>query len=130
MNTVGPVRYDYHFPLRIDDRQRQARRTSYPEHVAQMIRQLLLTTPGERINLPDFGGGLRRLVFAPLTSELNSTSELMIRQSLEKYLGQHIKVITVTLRSAPAVEDGMLEISLEYQLLETQSSHILTLQRR
>jgi phage baseplate assembly protein W len=130
MNPFAPPRHDYYFPLRIDERQRQARRTGYPEHVAQMIRQLLLTTPGERINLPDFGGGLRRMVFAPITSELSSTAELLIRQSLEKYLGQHIKVVTVTLRSAPDVEDGMLELSLEYQLLETRASQTLTLQRR
>lgn len=130
MNPIGPVRYDYHFPLRIDERQRQARRSAYPEHVAQMIRQLLLTTPGERINLPDFGGGLRRMVFAPITSELAATSELLIRQSLEKYLGQHITVASVKLRSAPEVEDGVLEITLEYQLRETGASQFLTMQRR
>ncbi|MFP5391137.1 MAG: GPW/gp25 family protein [Gammaproteobacteria bacterium] len=130
MTPLGPIRYDYHFPLRIDARQRQARRSSYPDHVAQMIRQLLLTTPGERINLPDFGGGLRRMVFAPITSELTATSELLIRQSLEKYLGQHIKVASVKLRSEPAVEEGVLEITVEYQLRETGESQLLTMQRR
>lgn len=128
MNPLGPVRYDYQFPLRIDDRRRQAGRASYPEHVAQMIRQLLLTTPGERVNLPDFGGGLRRLVFAPLATELNATSELLIRQSLEKYLGQHIEVVAVAVRSV-ADGDGVLEVSLEYRLRETQASQALTLRR-
>jgi hypothetical protein len=130
MTPTGPVRYDYDFPLRIDARQRQARRSDYPEHVAQMIRQLLLTTPGERISLPDFGGGLRRMVHAPITSELTATSELLIRQSLEKYLGQHIQVAGVKVRSAPAVEDGVLEITVEYQLRETGVSRFLTMQRR
>ena len=38
----------------------------FSEHVKQMILQLLFTSPGERINRPDFGCGLRRMVFAPI----------------------------------------------------------------
>lgn len=116
----GPLRRDYAFPLRINAAQRQAEQSSYEAHVAQMIRQFLFTSPGERINLPDFGGGLRRIVFAPMTSELTSTSELLIRRGLEKYLGQHIELIKVTVRNATESDPAAIEVSIQYRLKETQ----------
>ena len=58
-------RRDYAFPFRIDSGSRQAAEAGYADHVRQMIRQVLLTAPGERINRPDFGCGVKRLVFAP-----------------------------------------------------------------
>jgi phage baseplate assembly protein W len=127
MKIPGPLRHDYRFPLRINGAQRQAERVSYPDHVAQMIRQFLLTAPGERVCLPDYGGGLRRLIFAPQTSGLASTTELLIRQGLEKYLGQHITVNTVKVSQAAEIGDGAVEVLIEYQLIETQTAESLLL---
>ena len=42
MNIPGPLRYDYRFPLRINSSQRQAERSGYADHVAQMIREFLI----------------------------------------------------------------------------------------
>ena len=130
MSPLGPVRHDYSFPLRINASQRQAQQAAYPAHVAQMIRQFLLTSPGERIDLPDFGGGLRRMIFAPITSELASTSELLIRRGLNKYLGQHIELLKVTVRNATEIDPGAIEVFIEYRLKETQENASLTLQVR
>lgn len=120
MNPLAPLRRDYSFPLRINAAQHQAQQAPYAEHVAQMIRQFLLTSPGERINLPDFGGGLRRMVFAPMTAELTSTSELLIRRGLDKYLSQHIKLLRVSVRGAGDVAPAAVEVLIEYQLIETR----------
>ena len=128
MIPFGPVRHDYSFPLRINAAQRQAQQTAYPAHVAQMIRQFLLTSPGERIDLPDFGGGLRRMIFAPITSELASASELLIRRGLNKYLGQHMELLKVTVRNATEIDPGAIEVFIEYRLKETQENASLTLQ--
>ena len=122
---VAP-RYDYAFPLRIDPASRQVLRVAYPQHVAQMIRQFLLTTPGERVCLPDFGGGLRRILFSPKTAALRSTTELLIRQGLDKYLGQHIEVVTVAVTSADTI-DGGFEVVVEYRLRETQTADTVIL---
>jgi phage baseplate assembly protein W len=130
MNSLGPPRRDYHFPLRINAAQRQAQQSPYPEHVAEMIRQFLLTSPGERVNLPDFGGGLRRMIFAPLTSELTSTSELLIRRGLDKYLGQHIELLKVTVRNATEIDPVAVEVLVEYRLKETQENASVILQMR
>jgi phage baseplate assembly protein W len=130
MKMLGPLRYDYAFSLRINPTSRQAERLDYAAHVAQMIRQFLLTTPGERVCLPDFGGGLRRILFSPKTSALASTTELMIRQGLDKYLGQHIDVVRVTVSEPADLGDGAFQVFVEYTLLETQTSETIILQMR
>ena len=114
------IRHDYAFPLRIGPTHRQASRATYPDHVAQMIRQVLLTSPGERACLPEFGCGLRQLVFAPKTAGIESTTELLVRRSLEKWLSGHIQVRSVKVTDAAEISDGALQVSIEYTLLETQ----------
>ena len=58
------IRHDYAYPLRIDAGAGQVARAATPITSSRLIRQLLLTSPGERVCLPEFGCGLRRLVFA------------------------------------------------------------------
>ncbi|MEK6676312.1 MAG: GPW/gp25 family protein [Planctomycetota bacterium] len=130
MISLGPVRHDYSFPLRVSATHRQAERADYPRHVAQMIRQVLLTSPGERVCLPEFGCGLRQLVFAPKTAGLSATTELLVRQSLEKFLAGHIRVRAVKATDNPVYDDGALEIAIEYTLLETQTTQNVTLEIR
>ena len=72
---IQPLRHDYSVPLRVGATHRQADLAGYAAHVAQMIRQVLLTGPGERVCMPEFGCGLRQLVFQPKTSGLSSTTE-------------------------------------------------------
>jgi phage baseplate assembly protein W len=128
MKPLGPIRYDYSFPLRVDPASRQVARVDYPQHVAQMIREFLLTAPGERVCLPDFGGGLRRVLFSPKTTALRSTTELLIRQGLDKYLGQHIRVLKVEVSEPEEIDTGAFRVLVEYTLIETQSSDTLTFQ--
>ena len=54
-----------------------------------MIRQLLLTDPGERVDLPQFGCGLRSLVFAPNSDALAATVKLRVIQGLQPVAGRH-----------------------------------------
>ncbi|WP_295386961.1 GPW/gp25 family protein [uncultured Thiodictyon sp.] len=127
---LGPLRFDYGFPLRLGALHRQAERVSYPTHVAQMIRQVLLTSPGERVALPEFGCGLRQLLFAAKTAGLATTTELMVRRSLEKFLAGHIRVTAVRVADAPLYGDGALAITVEYTLIETQTAASLSLEVR
>ena len=106
-----PTRTDFAFPFRIDAASGQAAQASYQDHVDQMIRQILLTDPGERVCLPTFGAGLRRLLFAPLTAQLQASATMIITQSLNAWLGNQITVQNVTVRtpaSTPGVPDGTI----------------------
>ncbi len=56
------------------------------EVVRQNFKNLLLTSPGERIMLPDFGVGLRRLLFSNVTPALYSQISLNINEQVNKYM--------------------------------------------
>lgn len=117
------TRRDLAFPFRIVAGQAAA--TPYAAHVAQMVRQVLLTEPGERVNLPTFGAGLRRLLFAPIGGGLKATTELAVRQSLDRWLGDQIIVRNVAVSTD---EPGTVVIEIGYELIETHEEHTETLE--
>lgn len=47
---------------------------------------LLLTTPGDRLYLPEFGADLRRFIFEPNDDETQSAIKTEIQQAIDKYL--------------------------------------------
>jgi phage baseplate assembly protein W len=119
-----PVRDDFAFPFRIDAASGQAAEASYQDHVDQMIRQILLTDPGERVCMPTFGAGLRRLLFAPVNAQLQATLTMLVTQSLNAWLAGQIKVQKVevaTAASTPGMQDGAILLTISYVLIETQS---------
>jgi phage baseplate assembly protein W len=123
-DNLNPTRTDFAFPFRIDAASGQAAQASYQDHVDQMIRQILLTDPGERVCLPTFGAGLRRLLFAPLTAQLQASATMIITQSLNAWLGNQITVQNVTVQtpaSTPGVPNGVVNVLISYVLIETQS---------
>jgi phage baseplate assembly protein W len=92
---------------------RWLRETHYEDYIRQLIRQVLLTAPGERINRPEFGAGVRRLVFAPLSPATASLAETTILQALETWLGELIRVEAIR---ATVSEPGRLDIGVSYLL--------------
>ena len=122
-------RHDYSFPFRIDPASGQAAQTTYNAHVDQMIRQVLLTSPGERIDLPEFGCGLRQLLFAPHSSALDSTTNLIVLQALNRWLAGVIKVQQVTVVPLTSADDpATVNIQIQYTLLATQTNGVLQVQ--
>jgi uncharacterized protein len=118
------MRTDIAFPFAIDAGSGQAAQSSYQDHVEQMIRQVLLTDPGERVCLPTFGAGLRRLLFAPLTAQLQSSTQMVVTQALQTWLAGQITVQSVTVQtpaSTPGVPEGTIQISIGYVLIETRT---------
>ena len=129
------IRRDILYPFAIDAASGQAAQTDYASHVDQMIRQVLLTDPGERVCLPTFGAGLRRLLFAPMNASLGSSTRLIVTQSLNQWLGNQITVQDVTVATAtsttatspslaaggPPLPDTAISIHITYVLIETQA---------
>jgi len=114
-------RQDYAFPFRIDLASRQASQAQgYERHVEQLIRQVLLTAPGERADLPEFGCGVRQLLFAPNSEPLAATAQIVIQQALRRWLAPHIDVQRVLVSALDDAPDGsQLVIRIEYVLRET-----------
>jgi phage baseplate assembly protein W len=121
---MAGARRDYAFPFQIDGASQQTAQASYAAHVGQMVRQLLLTSPGERVNLPQFGCGLRSLVFAPDSETLAATVRLRVIQGLGQWLSGVVTVADVAVGSA--AEPGTLQVTVRYTLVETQASQDVT----
>src|ERR1700761_8109843 len=118
------IRRDIRYPFSIDAVSGQAAQTDYATHVDQMIRQVLLTSPGERVCMPTFGAGLRRLLFSPLTAQLQSSTQMTVTQSLQTWLAGQITVRSVVVQtpaSTPGVPEGTILITIGYVLIETQT---------
>lgn len=118
-------RIDYAYPLRIDGGSQQAAQSAYAAHVEQMIEQVLLTSPGERVDLPDFGCGLRRLVFSGMRATLDATLTLQVTQALATWLAGTIAVSTVEVETSDdnaALAEGTVLVTVTYTLLDTQTT--------
>jgi len=74
------------FPFHFDTRGRTAE-TGDSDHIRDLIAQVLFTSAGERVNRPDFGCGLQRLVFAPNSDELAAATQFLVQGSLQQWLG-------------------------------------------
>lgn len=105
---------DIDFPLTIG-RSGQIADTTYPDHVHDMVEQLLFTRPGERVNRPDFGCGLLDLVFEPNSPEMAAALQVSAEGALQLWLGDVIAVRALTVTA----DDASLRVDLEYVLLST-----------
>jgi phage baseplate assembly protein W len=84
------------FPLHIDGSGSAARVTSAGVATEQLIEELLFTALGERLNRPNLGCGLLELVFQPASDELRAATQFQVAAELQKWLGDLIRVISVT----------------------------------
>lgn len=121
------MREDFHsilYPLAIDrGLGKVSDEDDYGRHVEQLVKQVLLTNPGERINRPDFGCGLRRMVFAPNSDAAASLLKVTILQALDRWLGSVVKVDDVVVTA----ESETLSVSLRYVLVARQERRYLNL---
>jgi len=85
------------------------------KRIQAKILQLVLTAPGERLNLPDFGCGLRDLVFDPNNDILAATTEFAINKALQQWLSEDIIVASVDISN----DDGELQIDVSYMRRDT-----------
>jgi Bacteriophage baseplate protein W len=114
------ARHDYAYPLRVDAASQQVAQSPYAGHVEQMIEQILLTSPGERVDLPEFGCGLRQLVFAPMVASLDAALKLQVTQALGRWLAGVIDVKEIDVVAEP--DDGRVEVTVTYTLVDTQTT--------
>lgn len=97
------------FPWHFDARGRTAT-VDEDEHLRDMIEQLLFTSPGERVNRPDFGSGVLELVFAPNSPELAAALQFTMRAALQRWLGDVLEVQDLEVTS----DDASLRVDVAY----------------
>ena len=74
------------------------------------IEQVLFTSPGERVMLPEFGCGARDLVFQGNNEVLAAATEFTIAKALQTTLGRLIMINGVQVSS----EDEVLRVEVIY----------------
>jgi phage baseplate assembly protein W len=107
------VLHSIRYPIAIDaGHGKLAEETDYPSHVEQLMMQVLMTAPGERVNLPDFGCGIRQMVFAPNSEASASLAQVSVYEALNRWLSSVIEVSQVEVQA----ENATLRINIAYIL--------------
>src|ERR1700722_2417284 len=123
--SIG-VAANYAFPFRIDTATGGTAQATYADHIDQMIRQTLLTDPGERVDLPTFGCGVRAMVFQSLSPALVASGQILVQQALNQWLAGIIQVTGVAVATGSdaggLVEPASIIITIDYVIIETQGA--------
>ena len=108
------------FPYQFDGRGRTMDPLS--DYLRQLVEQVLFTSPGERVNMPDFGSGLLQLPFAPTSMEMAAATQFTVQGALQKWLSGLIKVLSVVAEAQEAV----LTVTVTYSPLNTEITQVQT----
>jgi len=107
--TSVPRTNYFDFPFHIDGRGRTAE-TDEDDHLRDLIHQVLFTSPGERVNRPDFGCGIAQLVFMPNSDALAGATQFLVQGALTRWLDELIQVERVEV----VAQDAGLHVTVAY----------------
>ena len=107
------------YPFHLDGRGRTAD-TDQETHIRQLIEQVLLTSPGERVNRPTFGSGLMQLLFAPNSDEVAAATQFLAQGALQQWLGDLIEVEAVRVEN----NEATLQVTVQYVIRRTQQRQV------
>lgn len=109
------------FPPFFDHLNHVVRMVDNAEDIAESIRVILNTTPGERIMQPAFGCNLTKLVFEKVDSALVAELNHIVYHAL---LDFEPRVNFIEARILDRIElDGVLHIQISYSIVITNTRH-------
>jgi phage baseplate assembly protein W len=121
MDTLNAIS----FPFSVDttaDRIREER--DYDAYIVQLIKQVLLTNLGERINRPDFGSQIRSMVFGLNNPAAASYGRTLVYQALTTWLSDFIRPDNVDVQS---IEEKLIVI-VEYTVIAKGEKRFLNVE--
>lgn len=102
--------------------------TQFADEIKQNFKNLLLTAPGERVMIPQFGVGLRNFLFEPKITAIPKIKQ-KINQQVNKYL-PFIEIVNLTfdenLSEGESLETNLLAIKIEYTVKNTNLNSTIT----
>jgi hypothetical protein len=107
------------YPYAFDGRGRTAE-ADEERHVRDLVEQLLLTAPGERVMRPTLGSGVLQLVFAA-GPELAATAQLLVQGALQQWLADVVAVEAVEVEA----RDAALVVKVRYVNRRTQARSVV-----
>jgi phage baseplate assembly protein W len=86
---------------------------AYETDIQQSIRIILGTAPGERVMRPDFGAGLKKLVFEPMNTTTAALAQYNVEQALLQW---EPRIDQITVKVTPQPSAGSLMIEIRYRV--------------
>ena len=120
MYGIGPK-----LPIRLTKGETPISTKTIEENTHQNLKNLLLTSPGERVMDVNFGVGLRRFLFESNTPSSRVAIESRIYEQIDRYM----PFVRVTLLEVVHMEDNPngIDIMLRYDIANVASEQILSL---
>lgn len=109
------------FPFRVETG--GPRTSARSGHVREQIEQVLFTVPGERVFRPEFGAGIRTLVFEPNTSPLWEVTRKRLIASLADALRGEVDPRTLEVDVEGEGEQLLVTISYTLATLGHSERH-------
>lgn len=116
-----PMRFPYHADGRgctaaasVDD----------DDYIRDLIEQVLMTSPGERKNRPDFGCGLLAMAFSPGGDALQTALQATVQTALQRWLADLVQVQDVLVE----FEEATVQVTVQYVVLRTQQQQVARFQ--
>ncbi|HEY3757406.1 MAG TPA: GPW/gp25 family protein [Opitutaceae bacterium] len=109
------------FPFQFDGTGRTAQ-SDLSDYIEQLVELVLFTSPGERVNRPDFGSGLLQLPFAPNSLEMAAATQFAVQGALQKWLSGYVIIQSVT----AAVRAEELTVTVSYRTLSSDVTQVAT----
>ena len=123
MNGLSPK-----FPLQFDSMQGSyVNNVTLKDLIKQNLKNLLLTSPGERIMDNNFGVGLRRYFFEPMTDTTFSDISERVGFQTNKYM-PFIAINDVSFNNK-TTNDNLLAMTISYSISPLQEIDVLTIQQ-
>lgn len=111
---------DVAFPFDFDSAGQTAR-ADPRRHLRNLIEQILLTAPGERVMRPNFGAGVGALVFSPSGDALATALETMTHAALQQGVGTRAQIEQVKVQSG----DGRLDVVVRYKACDAAAETMI-----
>jgi len=101
---------------------------THPDVVKQNLKNLILTSPGERVMEPDFGVGLRQFLFEQDVTAVQGDIVTRIREQVDFYLPfVEIQDVSFETFSAENVDfdPHQLSITVQYRIIPLNADYAL-----
>ena len=119
-SSIGPK-----LPLTLDKKNGLLMIDKYTDEIKQNLKTLFLTTPGERVFIPNFGVGLRNYLFENKTNKLDQEIQERIKNQVDIYL-PFISINDISVFESPDIEN-LLYVRFDYFIKPLNFQDQLTL---
>ena len=93
-------------------------------YIRDLIEQVLMTSPGERPNRPDFGCGLQGMTFASTGDAMQAALQATVQAALQRWLSDVLQVQDVLVE----VVESTLQVTVQYIVQRTRQQQIASFQ--